>query len=960
MKLSKTYQPGEYEPNIYALWEASGAFSPSGQGEPYSIVMPPPNANGNLHIGHALFVACEDVLTRYHRMQGRDTIWIPGADHAGFETWVVFEKYLESQGQSRFDFSRGQLYQMTWDFVASNRGNMEMQLRALGASCDWKHQVFTLDDKVTDVVFTTFKKLWDDGLIYRGNRIVSYCTYHDTSFADIEVEYQDEKGKLWYIDYPLASGQGSVTVATTRPETMLGDEAVAVNPSDKRYAKLVGQKLMLPIVEKEIPIIADEAVEYDFGTGAVKVTPAHDPTDFDIGQRHNLPVTSVIGYDGKIIAPAPEEFVGLDVDTARKQVVQQLEHQGLISKIEDYEHQVPHCYKCGRVIQPLVKDQWFVSVQPLVKKAIAAIRAGKIKFTPRSKGEELIRYYQELRDWNISRQIPWGIPIPAFHRVDCNSHSKLDLESRPTEIASPSDVSETASHPGLARVSRRAQLGAAEVSETPESSASSPEWIFDTRVDQDEIEVDGVTYKRDEDTFDTWFSSGQWPYIVTRGDLERFYPTTTMETGFDILRQWVARMIMLGLYISDDVPFREVYLHGLVNDEHNQKMSKSKGNVINPMDIVDEYGSDAMRLGILANRSAAMSQAFSPATVVAGRNFCNKLWNIARFIGSTATPQDAFSDALVSSKRSDPGDIPMAKAGDPVTRSAPLADKSGEHQKKPLEGFAGSLADCWVLRQLGHAREQMEKLLAEYRFAEAYEVLYHVVWDDVADWYVEATKLEYPSFAGLTGESTEENNVDSPTRAANDMRMQVLEYVLKLAHPFAPFVTETIWQSIYSDDKSTTLLISQQWPEAIKTNKADSDNFESIKKTVSEIRNIKAEIGQGKGNLIVAGDGLVAKNVELVKHLAKLEEIEIGSGQGIRLTSTEAYLVADDGEVKSYYDKLTAKLAQVRSEIAKLEGRLSNESYVKNAPEKLVAESRAELTDKKALAKKLEQESGAV
>ncbi|MDR2524159.1 MAG: class I tRNA ligase family protein, partial [Candidatus Nomurabacteria bacterium] len=435
MKLSKTYQPDDYEPNVYALWEASGAFAPSGQGEPYAIVMPPPNANGNLHAGHALFVACEDILTRYHRMQGRDTIWIPGADHAGFETWVVFERYLESQGKSRFDFSRDQLYQMTWDFVAQQRGNMELQLRALGASCDWNNLVFTLDQQVIDVVFTTFKKLWDDGLIYRGERIVNYCTQHDTSFADIEVEYRQEKGKLWHIDYPLGSGQGSVTVATTRPETMLGDEAVAVNADDPRYAKLVGQKLILPLVGREIPIVADAAVESEFGTGAVKITPAHDPTDFEIGERHGLLITSVIGHDGRIIEPAPAEFVGLTVDEARRQVVEQLEHLGLISKIEDFEHQVPHCYKCGKVIQPLVKEQWFVSVKPLVEKAIKAVEKGKIKFTPQQKADELIRYYQELRDWNISRQIPWGIPIPAFKRVgDDESGQPLSASaSRPSD-----------------------------------------------------------------------------------------------------------------------------------------------------------------------------------------------------------------------------------------------------------------------------------------------------------------------------------------------------------------------------------------------------------------------------------------------------------------------------------------------------------------------------------------------
>jgi valyl-tRNA synthetase len=781
---------------------------------------------------------------------------------------VVFEKSLEASGDSRFNHTRDELYQMTWDFVAENRGNMEMQLRALGASCDWNAQVFTLDRAVTDVIFTTFKKLWDDGLIYRGERLVNYCTYHDTSFADIEVEYQNEQGKLWYIDYPLVDGQGSVTVATTRPETILGDEAVAVNPNDKRYAKLVGKMLALPLVGKSIPIIADEAVQSDFGTGAVKVTPAHDPTDFDIGQRHGLPLTSVIGYDGLMIPPAPEEFVGLDVETARRQVVEQLEHLGLISKIEDYEHQVPHCYKCGRVIQPLIKDQWFISVQPLAKKAIAAIKSGKIKFTPQQKAEELIRYYQELKDWNISRQIPWGIPIPAFRRV---------------------------------------------------GDSDAPEWIFDTRVDQEFIEVNGATYQRDEDTFDTWFSSGQWPYVVTRGDLERFYPTTVMETGFDILRAWVARMIMLGLYISDDVPFEQVYLHGLVNDEHNQKMSKSKGNVINPMTIVDEYGADALRLGIIANRSAALSQAFSPATVIAGRNFCNKLWNMARYIASRPPAPS------LRAQRSNPA----------------VATTAAEH---------------WVFRQLDNARQQIEKLLADFRFAESYEVLYHVVWDDVADWYIEASKIVETSetvnasaspsvIASAAKQSSNKSGLPRQTSLArNDGALiSVLQYVLKLAHPFAPFVTETIWQSLSDDVKPTTLLISQQWPEKLNYDHHQAADFDKIIDIVREIRRANIELGGGR-RAVYSDDKFVGDNAEIIKFLARSGSVKTGqSGLKLNLPDHEIYLQASDAEIGKYQEKLAKTAAETKAKTAALEARLANKSYIKNAPPALVAETRAEL-----------------
>ena len=1008
MKLNKTYQPADYEPSIYALWEASGAFAPSGVGESYSIVMPPPNANANLHVGHSLEII-KDIMIRYQRMRGRDAIYIPGADHAGFETWVVFERNLEKQGKSRFDYSRDMLYQMTWDFVDQNRKNMEMQIRALGVSCDWNHNFFTLDRGAIDVVYTTFKKMWDDGLIYRGERIVNYCTKHDTSFADIEVDYREGKGKLWYIKYPIVaipachsgldpeSRQNSmdspiksandggvvsddeyITVATTRPETMLGDEAVAVNPGDKRYKKLIGQKVVLPMVGKEIPIIADEAVEYEFGTGAVKVTPAHDPIDFDIAQRHNLPITSVIGYDGLMISPVPAEFVGLTAEQAREQVVEQLEHQGLISKIEDYKHQVPYCYKCGTVIQPLVKDQWFVKVKPLAEKAKKAIKDGKIKFTPKSKGEELIRYYDELKDWNISRQIPWGIPIPAFRR---ENESRVKSQESRENTEAQNRASCLMPH------------------------ASDSEWIFNTQVSEKEIEIDGVKYVRDEDTFDTWFSSGQWPYIVTRGDLTRFYPTTLMEHGVDILRPWNARMIMLGLYITGKVPYENVYLHGMVTDERGQKMSKSKGNVVNPMDFVEKYGSDALRMGIIANRSAGQPQAFSTATVVAGRNFCNKLWNIARFVSSnqnhSAEHAVEFRDEVSSSR------ISESPTRRPAFENSNQEATSGNSKRIQRNGFdsSASIADHWVLRQLDQAREQIEKLLGEYRFSEAFETLYHVVWDDVADWYVESAKLT----------------------TDNRLLTTVLELVLKLAHPFAPFVTETIWQSLYNDDKDTIPhhflqhyekhnkqqckkcktviksgvgLISQQWPEKLRFDKKKAAEFERVKGLVSEIRARNVDLGGGKRKLYYVNSQLVAKNTDLIKFLGRLESVDMGRGSGLRLrvstvchpelvsgsnnkivavgdsssdwipeqvrndkntarddsAQTGIWLSANAKEIADYQAKLETNLAETKKEVKKLEARLANKSYVKNAPAELVAETQNELATKKSLIEQLRSE----
>ena len=839
MKLSKTYEPDKYEPSIYALWETSGAFMPSGKGDPYSIVMPPPNANGNLHVGHAYMIPIEDILTRYYRMKGRDTVWIPGADHAGFETWVVFERYLNSQGRSRFDYSREELYQMTWDFVEKNRGNMELQIRALGASCDWSSTVFTLDKKVIDTVYQTFHKLWDDGLIYRGNRIVNYCPHHQTSFADIEVEYREEKSHLWHIAYPLTSGAGEIEVATTRPETMLGDVAIAVHPDDPKYKGLIGKTVTVPLVGREIPIIADEGVELGFGTGAVKITPAHDPLDFEIGQRHHLPQLQVIGLDGKITDVAPVAYQGLTADEARLEVVEDLKRVGAMREIEDFTHQVPHCYKCGAVIQPLLMKQWFINVKPLAKRAREAVEDGKIRFVPAQKGYELIHYYDELRDWNISRQIPWGIPIPAFQNVN-----------------DPDD------------------------------------WIFDTRVEQKEIEVNGQTYHRDEDTFDTWFSSGQWPFVttdyLTDGKLSKFYPNAVMETGADILRAWVARMIMLGLYMTNKVPFRDVFLHGLILDEHGQKMSKSKGNVVNPMEIIGKYGSDALRIGIVMNRSAGQAQAFSESSVIAGRNFCNKLWNIARYIEDKADAAGVTNDEADNAK--------------PET-----------------------IADHWILSRLDKARADLDNHLSNYRFAEAIETVYHCIWDELADWYVEASKSDNnPAF----------------------MR-RVLGIALRLVHPFAPFVSETIWTTIRGEE---SLLISQPWPTELRYSKDKANDFSKIIELVDELRNIQGQLPNHRYRLVYEESRVVSENEELIASLAKLKDVKQDKtphGLKVVLPSSTTWLELTEEEIDSYKDDLQTKLDKLKNEIYALEKRLANKGYIEKAPTALVEETKKQLADKK-------------
>ena len=844
MQLAKQYIPNDYEPNIYALWETSNALEPTGVGKPYSIIMPPPNANGNLHIGHALDMNLKDILIRYHRMKGDDAVFIPGADHAGFETWVVYERELTKQGKSRFDFSRDQLYSQVWNFVQEKRGNMELQLRALGVSASWKHLTFTLDDKVINTVYDTFKKMWDDNLVYRGERIVNYCTEHQTSFADIEVEHKNEKGKLWKIAYPTLDKIGEIIIATTRPETMLGDVAVAVHPDDERYKKLIGTRILLPIVDKEIPIIADEYVDMSYGTGAVKITPAHDPNDFEIAKRHDLPIESIISPEGKMIN-VPAQFLGLTPVEARARVLEALEALELRRGETEIEHAVGHCYKCGSVIEPMIKEQWFIKTQSLAQPAIDVLKKEEITFYPASKRKELIAYLEQLKDWNISRQIPWGIPIPAF----VNENDPKD-------------------------------------------------WIFDTRTNEQSIVVNGTTYIREEDTFDTWFSSGQWPYIVTDyltgGDLANYFPTDMMETGMDIMRAWVSRMIMLSLYRTGKLPFKEVYLHGMVNDEHNQKMSKSKGNVINPMELVAEFGSDATRMGVISGRAPAQSQAFNKGSVIAARNFCNKLWNIARFV--------------------------EAQIGD-------------NHQIVDLE--PQTPADHWIIRQLNDAANNIAVRLEQYRFSEASETVYHTIWDDVADWYIESSK----------------------TAINRPLLSWVLATSLKIAHPFAPFVTETIWQTLnYTDG----ILMREAWPTPEKFDPIAAEQFEQLKLLVAEGRWVIAELpGNKKYRLLYGNDSLIADNQDTIKHLMRLEAIEhTDQPRGLRLAAAnrEAWLDIDSETLYQHQENLEMRLAEARQKLAGLKKRLENPTYVEKAPAHLVEETREQLAEQEKIITRLVSE----
>lgn len=850
MKLPKTYEPKQYENDIYSLWERSEAFVPKHRSskESFSIVLPPPNANGNLHVGHSLMFAVQDAVIRYQRMQGKAVLWVPGSDHAGFETQVVYEKKLAKEGKSRFDFSRDELYQQIWEFVAENKTQYETQFRRLGASLDWTRYVYTLDAKIIKQAYATFKKMWDEELIYRGERLVNFCTFHGTSFADIEVTYKDVPGHLWHIKYPLSDDSGSLTVATTRPETMLGDTAVAVHPEDERYKKYLGKTIKLPLTQREIPIIADGMVDMEFGTGAVKITPAHDPNDFAVAERHDLPKIKVIDHEGKMAHDVSPAYRGLTVDEARKMVVSDLKEMGFLEKEGDYNHSVGHCYKCGTIIQPLLREQWFVDMKPLATQAIKALRAGEITFYPEAKKDQLITYLKGLRDWNISRQIAWGIPIPGFQNID-----------------DPDD------------------------------------WIYDERVDQETIQVDKHTYRRDPDVFDTWFSSSSWPYATMDypdgEDNKHFYPNSLMETGGEILYPWVSRMIMLGLYVTGKVPFKEVYIHGYVMAEDGAKMSKSIGNVIDPMAVIDQFGSDALRMGLIAGRVPAVNRGYDPRKVEEARNFANKLWNIARFI----------------------------------------EDKFGDEYRAGVEPKPTSTADHWILNKVNYITKTMSSYLESYRFSEAYELLYHFVWDDLADWYIETAKVDLNK----------------------SVLAYTLETTLKLVHPLAPFVTEAIYQTLTPD--SDNMLIISLWPKAaLKADTKSAGIFDEIKSIVSEIRFIKGRLSLKGLNLYHSGEDFLTEHASLIKALGGLESVQaVRAGSGLRLTQTryKAWLDIDQQSTQRFLEELKTKKLDQEKLIKQLEARLANKNYTKNAPKQVVDETKTQLAEARALLANINEEA---
>jgi valyl-tRNA synthetase len=836
--MDKAYEPAKYEAEIYKLWERSGAFQPTkkGSGKPFSIILPPPNANGDLHVGHAMYVV-EDIMVRYHRMKGDPTLWLPGADHAGIETQVVFERELAKQGKSRFDLGRDVFYKQTWDYTQKNMSNMTSQLRSLGFSLDWSRFKFTLDDDIVKTVYETFKQLHDDGHIYRGNRIINWCPSCQSSFADIEIKYRDQVDPLYYIKY------GPFVLATVRPETKFGDTAVAVHPKDERYKKYIGKEIDVEGLQGKfkLQVIGDDYVNPDFGTGVVKVTPAHDPNDWEMGLRHKLEVKQAIGLDGKL-TDLCGKYSGMLASDARTQVAHDLEERGLMDHVDmNYTHSIAYHDRCGTLIEPLVTEQWWLKVDELVKPAIKAIKDGEVSIVPSRFKKVALDWLENLRDWNISRQNWWGIKIPVYYGSDSTKD--------PYIIAF--DESEAEKYYGKGN------------------------------------------YEAEIDTFDTWFSSGQWPYATLQatGDFEQFYPTSVMETGRDILFLWVTRMIMLGLYKTGQVPFHTVYLHGLVNDAHGKKMSKSKGNVINPLVMTEKYGTDALRLALTIGITPGNDGSLSEDKIAGYRNFCNKLWNVARFI--------------------------LDKGGKGYSPSDP----------KPV-----SLADHWILNRFSQETAYATKAIESYRFSEAGQAIYSLLWDDFADWYLEASKDE-PNLSVL---------------------MHCLESILKLAHPFAPFVTEAIWQRMAWQKDN---LIISAWPNQ----KADFDtsqaqDFETLRTLVVEVRSISHERGLTKPQMIYRGLGIVGENARLIKRLASLGDISEGVGDGITLTTVDAWLVADKAEIEVSIKRMEAELAAKAAYAASLQKQLSNKAFSDSAPAQVVEDTQRRYDEAKVLLSKLDEE----
>jgi len=873
-ELPKIYEPQQVEAKIYEMWEKSGAFHAvkDESKKPFTIVMPPPNVTGQLHMGHAMDATLQDTLIRFKRMQGYNALWLPGVDHAGIATQIKVEEELRKEGLTRYDLGREKFLERVWDWKHKYGNRIVEQQKKLGASCDWDRAAFTMDEGCSKAVREVFVSLYEKGLIYKGSRIINWCPNCVTALSDAEVEYVDKPGKLWHLRYPLADGTGEVVVATTRPETMLGDTGVCVNPNDERYQHLIGKTVILPLVNKEIPIVADDYAEMEFGTGCVKMTPAHDPNDFEVGLRHNLEVIRVLDDNGKINALGGK-YEGLDRYEARKQIVADLEAGGYLVKIEDHAHNVGTCYRCHNDVEPIISAQWFVKMKPLAEEAIRSVNEGETVFVPDRFTKNYMNWMTNIRDWCISRQLWWGHQIPVWYCADCG-HMTCSRED-----------AQTCEKCGSANI------------------------------------------ERDPDVLDTWFSSALWPF-ETLGwpekteDLDYFYPTDVLVTGYDIITFWVSRMIVSGLEHTGKAPFHTVLIHGLVRDNQGRKMSKSLGNGIDPLEMIEKYGCDALRMNMVTGNSPGNDMRFYVERCEAMRNFANKLWNASRYV--------------------------MMNLAEDAVNELPEAGK--------LE-----IADKWVLSKLNTLISEVTENLEHYELGVAVQKIYDFIWDTYCDWYIELTK------ARLYSEDADRK------QTAIQVLVYVLDQTLRLLHPFMPFITEEIWQSLPHEGDA---LITAKWPEysealAFKT---EEDHMESVMNAIRAIRARRTEMNvppskkaalyvvTSKPEIFTEGEGFIQR-LAYADAVTMLENDPENLDGMVTITTADAKLYIPMGQlvdVQKEIERITKELEAAKKFLGSLEAKLSNEKFVSRAPEAVVAAEREKAAKTADLIAQLEQSLAAM
>ena len=859
--IPKTYDPQSFERKWYAYWEEHDLFHDAADEsrEPYSVVIPPPNVTGQLHMGHALDNTLQDILVRYQRMRGKNVVWIPGCDHAGIATQAKVEESLRAEGTNRFELGREKFLARVWDWKQQYGDRIMYQLRMLGASCDWERERFTMDEGCSRAVREVFVSLYEQGLIYQGTRITNWCPHCTTAISDIEVEHETEEGHLWHLRYPIEGTDDYVEIATTRPETMFGDTGVAVHPDDERYKHLVGKTLILPVVERRIPLFADAYVDPAFGTGAVKVTPAHDPNDFEMGQRHNLEQIVVINADGTM-GEGAGKYAGLDRYECRKQLVQELAEIGALVRTEKHEHAVGHCSRCKTTIEPLVSKQWFVRMEDLAKPAIAAVKDGRIRFVPERFTKIYENWLENIRDWCISRQLWWGHRIPAWHCEDCGETS-----------VSREDIT-ACTHCGSTHI------------------------------------------HQDEDVLDTWFSSALWPFETlgwpeATKDLRHFYPTATLVTGYDIIFFWVARMVMMGLRFGGDVPFRDVFIHGLVRDSEGRKMSKSLGNGIDPVEVIEKYGADTLRFMLITGNTPGNDMRFYWERVEAARNFANKIWNASRYM-------------LMNLEGADDVFVP--------------------------EESDYTLADRWILTRSAETVRAVTANLENYELGEAGRAIYEFLWSEFCDWYIELTKARL----------YDKENVRAKNTALYVLRT-VLERTMRLLHPFMPFLTEEIWQKLPHEGRS---IMRAPWPEVDeKEIHAEAEAaMTAIMEVIKVTRNLRAELGTPPGKksalLLRVRDAALgdvfAAHTDYFHALASASEVtflaeDAPDPENVvtgALAGAAVYLpLAGLIDVEKETARLTKERDNLEKEIARLSGKLANAGFTSKAPAAVVAAEREKL-----------------